>query len=56
MTAEIDPDTGYLAGPACPRRMTEVFIAGTAPAGECPIHGYGNPSLFGSGPGDLPGE
>jgi penicillin-binding protein 1B len=53
VTAEIDPDTGYLAGPSCPRRMTEVFISGTAPAGECPIHGYGNANPFGT---DLPGE
>ena len=31
VTAEIDPDTGMLASPFCPRRMTEVFIAGTVP-------------------------
>jgi penicillin-binding protein 1B len=53
VTAEIDPDTGYLAGPSCPRRMTEVFISGTAPAGECPVHAPGNSNPFGS---DLPGE
>jgi penicillin-binding protein 1B len=53
VTAEIDPDTGYLAGPACPRRMTEVFIAGTSPAGECPVHGLPNSSPSSS---DLPGE
>ncbi len=41
VTAEIDPDTGYLAAPGCPRRMTEVFIAGTAPAEMCPLHGDG---------------
>jgi penicillin-binding protein 1B len=38
VTAEIDPDTGFLAGPACPRRMTEVFISGTAPVSVCPLH------------------
>lgn len=38
VTAEIDPDTGYLAGQGCPRRMTEVFISGTAPRFECPLH------------------
>ena len=39
VTAEIDPDTGYLAAESCPRRMTEVFIEGTAPAEVCPLHG-----------------
>ncbi len=39
VTAEIDPDTGYLAATECPRRMTEVFIEGTAPAETCPLHG-----------------
>jgi penicillin-binding protein 1B len=38
VTAEIDPDTGYLASPECPRRMTEVFIAQTQPTVSCPIH------------------
>ena len=51
VTAEIDPGTGYLAGPLCPRHMTEVFISGTAPVTECPVHqdrSYGEL-------GDLPG-
>ncbi len=52
VTAEIDPDTGYLATPDCPRRMTEVFIAGTAPTGECPVHGYRSSTAA----GELPGE
>ena len=38
VTAEIDPDTGYLAATDCPRRVTEVFIEGTAPAEVCPLH------------------
>jgi penicillin-binding protein 1B len=38
VTAEIDPDTGYLFAPGCPRRMTEVFISGTAPTELCPEH------------------
>src|SRR5262249_51404219 len=29
VTADIAPDTGGLATPACPRRLTEVFISGT---------------------------
>ena len=36
---EIDPDTGYPATPACPKRTTEVYIAGTQPVGACPVHG-----------------
>jgi penicillin-binding protein 1B len=39
VTGEIDPDTGFLAAPGCPRRMTEVFIEGTAPTRACPEHG-----------------
>lgn len=40
VTAEIDPDTGLLAGSSCPRRMTEVFIEGTAPAMPCRRHDF----------------
>ena len=43
VTAEIDPDTGYLATPDCPRRMTEVFISDTQPAMSCPIHRFAAP-------------
>jgi penicillin-binding protein 1B len=39
VTAEIDPDTGYLASSGCLRKMTEVFIEGTAPTQICPLHG-----------------
>jgi len=38
VTADIDPETGYLVTPYCPRRMTEVFIAGTAPTELCHQH------------------
>ena len=38
VTADIDPDTGFLVTPGCPRRVTEVFIAGTAPTALCPEH------------------
>jgi penicillin-binding protein 1B len=38
VTAEIDPETGYLVTANCPQRMTEVFIHGTAPAQDCPVH------------------
>jgi penicillin-binding protein 1B len=39
VTAEIDPDTGFRSTPECPRKMTEVFIEGTAPTQACPVHG-----------------
>jgi penicillin-binding protein 1B len=39
VTADIDPETGYLVTSGCPQRMTEVFIAGTAPTLRCPVHG-----------------
>lgn len=37
--ATIDPDSGGLATPSCARRMAVPFLAGTAPADDCPIHG-----------------
>jgi penicillin-binding protein 1B len=39
VTADIDPETGYLVTAGCPQRMTEVFIQGTAPTQRCPVHG-----------------
>jgi penicillin-binding protein 1B len=39
VTAEIDPETGGLATPQCPKRMTEVFISGTQPRAACAVHG-----------------
>ena len=41
VTAEIDPSTGFLAAPACPQRLSEIFIEGTAPTAMCPVHGGG---------------
>ena len=38
VTADIDPETGMLATAACPARLTEVFVAGTAPREECRLH------------------
>lgn len=38
--AEIDPDTGALAAPACPRRFTEAFLVGTEPSQVCPLHSF----------------
>ncbi|HMF09214.1 MAG TPA: hypothetical protein VKJ00_08780, partial [Thermoanaerobaculia bacterium] len=47
VTAEIDPDTGFLATPSCPRRLTEVFISGTAPKATCTVHGSYNMAAAG---------
>jgi penicillin-binding protein 1A len=33
--AEIDRDTGYLAGPGCPRVLREAFLDGTEPFEYC---------------------
>jgi penicillin-binding protein 1B len=38
--AEIDPDTGKLAVPGCPRVLREVFMAGTEPAQACDLHRF----------------
>jgi len=39
VSIEIDPETGFLATPACPTRASEVYIAGTQPVAACPKHG-----------------
>jgi penicillin-binding protein 1B len=38
--AEIDRDTGELAGPACPRVFREAFVLGTEPTVLCTLHNY----------------
>jgi hypothetical protein len=37
--AEIDPETGQLALPGCPKTLNEAFLPGTAPTTLCPLHG-----------------
>jgi penicillin-binding protein 1B len=37
---EIDPQTGKLAAPGCPKRFNEAFIAGTEPAQICELHRF----------------
>ncbi len=37
-TALIDPDSGYLATPLCPRTFPEAYLQGTAPGKTCPEH------------------
>jgi penicillin-binding protein 1A len=36
--AEIDRDTGKLAGPLCPRLFREAFISGSEPVEACDVH------------------
>jgi hypothetical protein len=36
--ADIDPETGYLATPACPKAFSEGFLAGTVPTEVCLLH------------------
>jgi penicillin-binding protein 1B len=38
---EIDPETGRLATPFCPKRFTEAFLAGTEPTQPCELHREG---------------
>jgi len=37
-TAEIDPESGFLATTACPQTLREAYLAGTAPKEPCPLH------------------
>ena len=37
---EIDPETGKLATPACPRHFNEAFVAGTEPTQPCDLHRF----------------
>ncbi|HEX6178889.1 MAG TPA: penicillin-binding transpeptidase domain-containing protein, partial [Thermoanaerobaculia bacterium] len=46
-TREIDPESGQLATPYCPRPRPEIFVAGTEPRAVCALHaGSGEPSPF----------
>ena len=37
---EIDPDTGRLATPGCPRVLREVFLTGSEPGETCELHRF----------------
>jgi penicillin-binding protein 1B len=44
---EIDPQSGMLATPYCPRTRPEAYVAGTEPSSVCSIHaGSGDPSPY----------
>jgi len=36
--AEIDPASGFLATGNCPETLREAYLAGSTPAGPCPLH------------------
>ncbi len=38
--AQICMDSGQLAGDSCPRKLNELFIEGTEPAQQCPLHSF----------------
>lgn len=48
---EIDPETGQLATPSCPKTITEAFLPGTEPHDRCQLHGglAASPALKGFG-------
>jgi 1A family penicillin-binding protein len=43
ISVQIDPVTGYLAAPDCPKKREEFYIAGTQPTVYCTNHGGLNP-------------
>jgi penicillin-binding protein 1B len=45
---DIDPLSGQLATAACPKAVSEVFLAGTQPVDLCQLHGGGGRTLISS--------
>jgi len=41
VSVQIDPESGMLATPQCPKTISEVYISGTQPVTTCPLHGGG---------------
>jgi len=41
VSVTVDPQSGMLATPSCPKTQQEVYIAGTQPVATCPLHGGG---------------
>ena len=54
VSVRIDPTTGDLATPGCPKKQEEFYIAGTQPTEYCPDHG--GPGLSAESPAPLEGE
>ncbi len=59
--ATIDPQSGGLATPGCPRQIALPFLIGTAPTAICPLHGGGGgilaslPAAMGGAPSPASG-
>lgn len=51
---DIDPQSGQLATAACPKVISEVFIAGTQPVELCHLHGGGGRTVISSWESDPP--
>lgn len=59
VTADVDPLSGKLSTPACPKSHAEVFIAGTQPLEYCPLHGGSGKTMiadWGTPEGDSSGR
>ena len=52
VTADIDPQSGELTTPSCPKTISEVFIAGTQPVEACHLHGGGRTQITSWEPAD----
>lgn len=52
VSVRIDPSTGYLATPGCPRQKEEYYVLGTEPTEYCPMHGGGGEPAVPGGTGD----
>lgn len=46
VTVTIDPETGFLATPDCPKKRDEFYAAGTEPLEYCPKHGVADVPLL----------
>ncbi len=53
---DIDPQSGQLATAACPKTISEVFIAGTQPVELCHLHGGGGRTVISSWDSDPPAQ
>jgi penicillin-binding protein 1B len=53
---DIDPQSGQLATAACPKTISEVFIAGTQPVELCHLHGGGGRTVISSWESDPPAQ
>jgi penicillin-binding protein 1B len=56
VTVEIDPLNGKLATSACPKTISEVFVAGTQPMDLCPLHAGGARTLISSWDEEAPAQ